>query len=425
MHMWSRTVTTTATVALTGAAVLAGWAGPARPASALGTRGPAGARLGIGTAAVRAGSVASLTTVAGTSGAQARYVADLAASRAQAQRLVHLARLPQGAVALPGPPPGRTLADAVGTPVASNLVERTSYWSLPLSESSAFAWLSALQPPLGLRSWSSSQGSGGDGVGYSGPSTAWWQASYLDLSVVAAGAGGSYLRVDGAVVPWDPRPLADDAVGPRLRVSVAGGCPAGDQGAVGVSNPGRQLSARLLPPGNPEAALACAYGDVRVVAPVPVLQPVGTLTRGTMPPVPAAFGLARSALLGQAARATLASALSRASLAHTDGTVMACPAQRWGALLLVFAYRSGPDVDLWAQGDVGGCGSVSNGWVRTGVNPSLYSLQMLLAPYAAPFPRCGPLPEAVRSGALVRGSAQLQKVDHEHQCVVRGDPRAG
>lgn len=462
MHRLCGTLTTTA-VALVGAAVLGGWAGPGGPVSALSRHGPAGVQLPAAAAAGRPGLISSSATGAGTSGAQARYDTDLAASEAYAEQLVHRAQPPLGAVALSGPPKGQEVAEAVGAPAVSNLVQRTSYWSLPLSESSAFAWLEALEPPAGLRAWSSAQGTGGDGVGYSGPSTAWWEASYLELSAVAAGAGHSYLRADGLVVPWDPRPLVDDAAGPRLRATVAGGCPGSDQGAVGVSNPGRHLSAQLLPPGSPVAVLVCTYGGLPVampvpvgprvppvgapvpvagvarlgqaepagshaaagaaVAPVAVVQPVSSLPRGTLPPVPAPFRLVRSTLLGPAAGAALASALHRASLVHTDG-VMNCPIQGWGALLVVVAYRSGPDVDLWTRGDIGGCGAVSNGWVRTGANPSLRSLQLLLAPYMASYRRCGLLPQALGAQGSPARSAQLQQVDHEHQCVVGGDPRA-
>ncbi len=57
----------------------------------------------------------------------------------------------------------------------------------------------------------------------------------------------------------NPTPPQDDLPGSRLRVTVAGGCPASDRGIVGVSNTRTHLEDKLLPADPPVNALICRY----------------------------------------------------------------------------------------------------------------------------------------------------------------------
>lgn len=299
------------------------------------------------------------TTTAATASALAAAVArNREAGVAEARRLLGLAPLPPGAVrAASGPP---TLNGPVmGTPGVSSVVVQTQFWRAPVSLHQAGAWL-ASHAPKGLKSvGSSTEGSPGGseitvGYGYTAPSTAQLQSAELDIGAASLGPFSSALRVDAVVVWTDPRPWPDGQPGRRVHVTVAGGCLATVTGLVGVSNPGADLRARLLPPGPPTAGLACRYyGSVGLSGALPVSQ---------------WQKLAHKARLGATGAGRLARTVSAAPISRTvvpaggfHRTAYNCPMDDGAVALLVFSYPGQPDVDLWDG--LSGCTLVGNGYI--------------------------------------------------------------
>jgi hypothetical protein len=233
------------------------------------------------------------------------------------------------------------LTDPVGVPMVETRVVSTRTWLLLSPYASARAWLGA-HPPHGLAVASTaafgSHGAMASGVTYSDDAHAPAQLSttWLELSVAPRG-GGSEVRADAVVVWLDPTPYRDDRTGPRLRITVAGGCPSRDSGAVGVHNDAPDLDAALLPDSVPSAAILCRYAGAN--------GSPGSLTKQTR--------------LGAAQAAEVAAYLRSAPLSHVDGAVRSCPTIDGSLELLAFAYPGRDDVDLWWP--VGGCALIANG----------------------------------------------------------------
>src|SRR6202453_3607751 len=100
---------------------------------------------------------------------------------------------------------------------------------------------------------------GGGPWGYNDHANAQCQSAQLGVGAASLGPSTTVICLESQVVWLDPRPWADNLAGPRVHVAVAAGCPATDAKLVGVSNPGADLKARLLPPDQPTAALVCSY----------------------------------------------------------------------------------------------------------------------------------------------------------------------
>ena len=304
--------------------------------------------IGGGVAAAReSGHHASRTALKVTT----RPVADGHNTKEQAQReadwLLSVTRLPEGAHALRRPP--RILSGPIlGTPAVSSLVIRSGYWRVPMSYSATLAWLRAHPPrELTLSGWGGGvAGPDGSASGYvfSDVPTASWQSADLEVGVTADG-DGSAIRADATVVWLDPKPVRDDGTGARLHVTADGTCPSNDRGVVGVRNDGERLSDQLLPDAQPKRALVCRYAGLN----------------GNR------FGLlAATRLDGTHARA-LAEAIRRLPLSHTDGGITSCPGDDGGVAIVALSYAGSADVDLWVA--LEGCAFVSNGQIVTGAGP--------------------------------------------------------
>lgn len=273
---------------------------------------------------------------------------NLAAARAEASRLLLLARVPTGAVRLIRPP--RSLAGpAMGTPGVTSLVDRVVAWRVRLPFAVTLAWLRAHRP-RGLRSdGSASSGNAVPGqtpsmvgTSYSGPANRAWQSADLEISAVPAGDQASVIRVDAVIVWLDPRPVRSSPGTHPFRVTVAGGCPPADGGVTGVTNPGAGLTRRLLPPGKPVAGLRCRYDGLNG-------HP---------------WQLVAAERLTPAAARRAARSMARIPLSHTDGGVTSCPMDDGSFEILALAYQGRPDIDLWIK--LNGCGGISNGYITTG-----------------------------------------------------------
>jgi hypothetical protein len=139
------------------------------------------------------------------------------------------------------------------------------------------------------------------------------------------------------VVAWvDPRPQPDSATGARMRLTVAGDCPASDAGMVGVEFTDTDLIYRMVPDATPTAALVCRYdGQTRQLAAIQRLD------------------------AGQAG--VLQAALRQTTLDPPWGGVVNCGADDGSAIVMAFSYADLPDADLWFE--PAGCSFVANGLI--------------------------------------------------------------
>jgi hypothetical protein len=269
----------------------------------------------------------------------------------EAGRLLSLTPLPYGAASTSTRPPLLS-GPALGSVADASLIDRSSFWRVGLPADQALAWITA-NPPRGLSPTGSStfgsRATKAHGLGFGAKDTDAWESAQLQIGIAPDGASSSVIRADGTVVWLDPRPNGDSLSGPRLRVTVADGCPANTKPAVGVANPDQpDLDARLLPPGSPTAGLACDYA-----------------------------GFSRRLTGHRTLDATAAERLARAArdlpLSHSLGGPRSCPLDSDTVAVIVFSYLDRPDVDLWLHAT--GCPSVSNGhiWTEAGALRDAYS----------------------------------------------------
>ncbi len=294
--------------------------------------------LGLAICVLTGGS----TALAGTAGATA--VGNRTLARKQAEWLLTLVPLPVGAVRLRSAP--KSLSGPImGTPAVTSLVDRYEAWQVAMPFARLQTWLREHRP-RGRRevgrttSWGLS-GVTAVGQEYAGSTSPAWQSSDLEIGAAPAGQGRSVLRADGVVVWLDPRPLPDSARGPRLRVTIAHGCPGSDARYVGITNSGPGLKRRLLPHGRPTSGLECWYNGVNGRA----------------------FKLTRVMRLGAAAVSRMARSMARLPLSHPDGAVTVCPLGDDSTEVVALAYAGRPDVDLWVA--LTGCRYVANGFIMT------------------------------------------------------------
>ena len=229
--------------------------------------------------------------------------------------------------------------------------------------SAALSWLLA-HPPRGLKSQISStgttQGVRTVGRNYPIPDSPTWTQAELEIGIADTGPNTSAWRADGITVPVSTAPIPDRASGPRLRFTVAGGCPSSVRGYVGVTNSGGDLANALVPVQAPISALVCRYKDLN----------------GTPQ-----FGLAASRRLTPAQAGQLAGLAYRISIHGPAGSVdevYHCPIDVGAVTLVAFGYRNRADVDLWVGGS--GCATTANGFVTaarftTGLEPFNTALQ--------------------------------------------------
>jgi hypothetical protein len=297
-------------------------------------------------------AVAAQTVVADSVALGASAQANMAAAQREAQHLLSLGRAPAGATALNSASACKGVDGDLGTPAVTSIVEAQRSWQVQRSLAAIGSWLYA-HPPAGLQltTWMGAAADGGGPWGYNSPASAQWQSAQLGVGAASLGPSTTVICLESQVVWLDPRPWPDNLSGPRVHVAVAAGCPATDAKLVGVSNPGADLKARLLPPDQPTAALVCSYNGYN--GPSPELAQLSLAMR-----------LAHEARLGVTPAGRLASAVDALALGHVDGGVTSCPAGMGTAAILAFSYRTGPDVDIWVEAT--GCPYFANGYIRTG-----------------------------------------------------------
>jgi hypothetical protein len=274
-----------------------------------------------------------------------------AATAAEAARLLALVKLPPGAKPSPGSHDKELTGPALGTPETRSLVDRHRFWRVSSPMGAVMSYLRS-HTPAGLSLSGTGQGTSSgvvtsEGIGWSEPDRSYATGLGLDVGI-APTASGTLIRADGFGEWIDPRPIRDTSSGRRLRVTVAGGCPAGDRRVVGVRSPGAGLDRALLPSATPSSALICAYGG---------LNP------------PHILGLYAHRVLS----ARRASSLARRALAlpigHTDDGLTSCPIDDGSFDAVAFHYPGRPDVDLGIHPR--GCATTADGHIVVGGAPSL------------------------------------------------------
>ncbi len=273
-------------------------------------------------------------------------------ARQQAAWLLSRVRVPDGATALESPPASLS-SPAIGTPSDATVVDSVRSWRIDMPFAQLTAWLQQHRPsglpsgpvPDGAVSTTDNGRLTEVGYAYPGLSSPAWQSAELGIGVAPDGNTASVMRADGQVVYLDPRPVPDSVKGPRLRVTIAGGCPRNDTGIVGVRNSGPGLRQRLLPAGSPTAGLVCRYASYG--------GPQWLLRAATR--------------LNAAAAARLARSIARLPVSHTDGGSYRCPLGGDSAEVIALAYPRRSDVDLWVPSY--GCPPrAANGFI-TAVDP--------------------------------------------------------
>jgi hypothetical protein len=204
------------------------------------------------------------------------------------------------------------------------------------------AWFNG-HPPDGLfkmgEGSSSTPSTSASGYSYSAPDSSAWVDAEVAVTVTQIGVNMSAVRGDGIAVWIDPVPYGDNTLGPRMRLTVAGGCPATDQGYVGVTNPQPALNSSLVPPSAPTEGLVCEFYG------------------GSGHP----FALKKTTVLDGTAAAAFAVKARELRLGHVDGEVLSCPNDDGSVTAVALAYPGGSPVDLWMTG---GCAGTSNGYIR-------------------------------------------------------------
>jgi hypothetical protein len=296
------------------------------------------------------------------------------ANRKQAEdevrRLLGLARIPPGAVALQSAPPALP-GPVFVSPNVSTYASLTRSWRVPMSFAALEYYLSQHRP-AGRAAGSDATISKDNKVtshGYAwqeGPSQGSSLGGQLSISVAPADSPDvSYLRIDAGSEWLDPHPIKDTLSGARLRLDTGDSCPASSPGFVGVRNDGAEdLDAALAPNGAPTSGLVCLYGE-------------GNAGQ--------AFALLRQRTLSRTEVGRVATAARSVELAHRNGSVICRPAMYGSTIVVVLSYPSRPAVNLYLR--TGDCSLAYNGYVIAPASPSLAALEDLVDQLAGYFRR--------------------------------------
>lgn len=155
-------------------------------------------------------------------------------------------------------------------------------------------------------------------------------------------SGAAVVRLDG-LAQWLVGPTAAPPRTPRVHLDSGRTCPGTLGAAADVANSGPGLGSSLVP-GQPDAALLCAYRG------------------GVGPGRPGA--LAAHLRLGSRPAAQLAVAVDAVSTDSVPGAFAHCPASTGAVVILAFGLPQGRTVDVWYA--VGGCPSFDNGRIIAG-----------------------------------------------------------
>jgi len=169
---------------------------------------------------------------------------------AEVRHLVQLVNLPPGATQVQDAPIEELSAGPV-TGRTGNFIFATGWWTVPASVDSTISWI-LQHPPAGLMLLSS-QGTVSTPkyvlhlIEFKGSGAHAYQDVELEISVEKM-LGHSVVRADGKAVWLTSSVTRDSRTGPRLRLTIAGGCPSSLGGYHDIVNPpSPDLDSRLIP----------------------------------------------------------------------------------------------------------------------------------------------------------------------------------
>lgn len=286
---------------------------------------------------------------------------------AEAKALLDAAPLPPGASAVTGRTPEALSGPIMGTPSSNHLVDLYRVWTVPEPVHAALAWIER-HPPAGLGYSGSTPGGPAMGRSWSAPDTVAYRQAQLEVGVAPDGRSSSYVRADGLDIWVSTAPALDHNRGPRVRVTIAGGCPTPADvhklvEGIDVANADPALKGRMLPPGNPVTGLLCG-------------QSLDSTQSG-------------SARLSVAQADRLASVVNHLQLGSEGAATAVCPNDTGVAYIIVLAYAGHPDADLLYH--AGGCQTLDNGFVVANQlgNPSFGNFQKVFAAISSSVARSG------------------------------------
>jgi hypothetical protein len=201
-------------------------------------------------------------------------------------------------------------------------------------------------------------------------SSGWRRAGFITFGVIVVAVIAIAIRLI-----QHPVYSADS---PRVRVTVAGGCPQSLGRAVDVSSPGPSWWSELLhysrlARNGAIGGLVCQYGQPRSAAnqgastegpsnSTAVVAPsTSDATAVANLPAPQPLVLQSHLVLTRAQAAAISLAAYTQSTRHNSGTAI-CPAGTNASTIVVLSYPTGADIDIWWNDS--GCQNADNGHVE-------------------------------------------------------------
>ena len=256
------------------------------------------------------------------------------------------------------PPPGSTRVSKAPVSILSSpaemeatdhLIDRARFWIARIPPVEVFSWLKS-HPPKGLTKSGGGYGSEFQEITFEGHDEAAFIHARLLVEVVPNGTRGSFIRADGMTVWLSRGPTRYPRRGRALHVLAASGCPRSIAGYQDVSNADEGLTERMLPKERPIGGMICAFGS----------------------PFPANPHTVRRVSLTRAEAWRLAETIDRMRFVSAGNSRQSCPNDQDLNDVIVFAYSTRADVDLWYH--TSGCSYLDNGFVVVNevANPSFY-----------------------------------------------------
>ena len=229
----------------------------------------------------------------------------------------------------------------------NHFVDVARYWNVPMSLRETVKWLER-HPPAGRRYSVGSGGANYNSLGWHllDDENQAYSDRTIQYEIVTARGGHSLMRVDGTTLWVSSTPTADSLGAPKLRVTIAGGCPLSLGSYKDISNPPSQdLKSQLVPSTEPTGELRCDYeGPAQGAAP----------------------HLKKQTALGENDARKIAKEMRTLKVGFSGPFVGSCliiPAPIRVIEIVVLSYPGRPDVDLWFASSCRGY--VANGFVMT------------------------------------------------------------
>ena len=270
-------------------------------------------------------------------------------ARAETVWLLNRFTPPAGAIRVDHAPSAHIAGGPPSSAAATHFIYTTRYWTVSQPYESVKTSISG-RVPHGLVRGDYGYGGGPDFTTSEyefedrRPSPAFEDAQ-LEISIVSISPNVTGLRADGTAIWLSSEPTRVTETGPRLHLTIAGGCPRSLAVYKDVSNDRRpELLRRMLPSASPVAGLTCLYKPAT--------------SSELSPEVLTTFKQ-----LDAAAARTLQRQISAIPVGSPGVVAMSCPYYR-ATEILVFRYPDSTEIDIWHSMVCGG--SYDNGFIIVG-----------------------------------------------------------